>query len=953
MLFVNIGLPVSDNRSSETRPTLVLVDAHALLHQLFHAIGQMNAPDGRPTNAVFGFARDLFYFRDELKPDYLVYVFDPPGPTFRDKIVGDYKAQRKAPDDDLIAQIPLIHQLLEAANVPVLTLKGYEADDVIATLAKAGAARGFDVVICSSDKDCRQLVDDRIRILNLRKQVFLDRQAIVDDWGVTPEQAVDYQTLVGDSVDNVKGVRGVGGKTAAKLLQKFGSIDNMLKNFGQLDGLVSAKIQGAIKEAADAKVLEVGRKLVTLETAAPVPLEWEKWHRPEWDAAKMLALFQEWGFRSFANRVRGGTLAAPAKAPEPAAKPVRSGDLFEGIEATDFNFGANAAADGWHGDYKLVDTPAKFKTFLKELKRQRRFAVDLETTGLEPLTCELVGLAFSWKDGEGHYLAVRAPQGEAHLDEAAVLNELKPLLEDPTIFKINQNIKYDRNVFRAAGVQLEGVAGDSMVADYLLHSGERSHNLDELALRYFQHQNISIEELIGKGKNQITMDCVPAAKVAVYAGEDADVAFRLCELLEPQLDKQGLRKLYDDVEVPLIEVLAEMEFNGIRLDLPLLKRLSEEMAQQLAGIERDIYRLAGREFNIASPKQMGQILFEELKLPVMQKTNLTGAASTNQATLEKLAALGHELPRKVIEHRQIAKLKGTYVDALPDLVIPKTGRVHTRFNQTVTSTGRLSSSEPNLQNIPARTEQGKQIRQAFLPEKGWTLLTADYSQIELRMLAQFSDDATLRQAFAEDRDIHSTVAAEIFGVPEADVTSAQRRVAKTVNFGVIYGMSAGGLAQRLEIGRDEAARFIDQYFARYPKVLEYQTNLLAKCRKLGYGSTILGRRRKFDPAAIRPGSTYQSRNQAEREAINMEIQGSAADLMKMAMLNVHRKMKPDRFKARMLLTVHDELVFEAPPDELHALAAMVRAEMIGAIRLDVPLKVDVSAGPNWLDTEEI
>ncbi len=573
----------------------------ALLYQLYHAVGQMNAPDGRPTNAVFGFARDLFYFRDELKPDYLVYVFDPPGPTFRDKIAGDYKAHRKPPDDDLIAQVPLIHQLLAAANVPVLTFLGYEADDVIATVAKAGAACGFDVLICSSDKDCRQLVDDRIRILNLRKQVFLDCQAIVADWGVTPEQAIDYQTLVGDTVDNVKGVKGVGGKTAAKLLQKFGSIDNLLKNLDQLDGVVSAKIQAAIKEAADSNALATGRKLVTLDTNTPVSLEWEKWHRPEWDTAKMLALFQEWGFRSFANRVRGLAATVSTKSPEPAAPAATQADLFAGMEPGEFNFGANAAGDDWHGDYKLVDTPAKFESFLKELKRERRFAVDLETTGLEPVTCDLVGLAFCWKAGQGYYLTVRGPAGEPRLDEAAVLKELKPLLEDPTIFKINQNIKYDRNVFRALGIRLQGVAGDSMVADYLLRSGERSHSLDDLALRYFQHQNISIEELIGKpGKNQITMDRVPAAKIASYAGEDADVAFRLCELLESKLEQVGLRQLYDEVEIPLIDVLAEMEFTGIRLDVPLLKRLSEEMAQQLVGIEARSF--AWRAASLTSPR---------------------------------------------------------------------------------------------------------------------------------------------------------------------------------------------------------------------------------------------------------------------------------------------------------------------------------------------------------------
>jgi DNA polymerase-1 len=941
---------VSDAASqSEPRPTVVLVDAHALVYQLFHAVGQMSAPDGRPTNAVFGFARDLFYFRDELRPDYLIYVFDPPGPTFRDKIAGDYKAHRKPPDDDLIAQIPMIQQLLTAANVPVLSVPGFEADDAIATVAAAGAARGYDVLICSSDKDCRQLIGDRVRILNLRKKVFLDREALLADWGVTPEQAVDYQTLVGDSVDNVKGVRGVGDKTAAKLLQKFGSLDNLVANLDKLDGVVSPKIQAAIREAKETGALDLGRRMVRLETAVPMPLDWEAWRAREPDAATLHELFQEWGFRGFAARMRSA--AAPAVKIPPAAQ----GDLFSTLLASEgdtaFPFGANAPADGWNGDYKAVDTPANFKAFLKDLKKQKRFAVDLETTGLDPLTADLVGIAVCWKAGEAYYLPVHGPAGDLTLDETIVIEALKPILEDPKVAKVNQNIKFDMNVFRRIGVIVRGVAGDSMVADYLLRSGERSHNLDDLAQRYFQHQNISIEELIGKGKNQKTMAEVPTARVTAYAGEDADVAWRLCERLEPDLVKDGLRTLYDDLEIPLIEVLADLEYTGIRLDVPFLQKLGAEMAGQLEGIEQEIYTLAGRKFNIASPKQLGQILFDELKLPVQKKTDLTGAASTDQETLEKLAGLGHALPKKITEYRQISKLKGTYVDALPALVNPRTGRVHTGFNQTVTSTGRLSSSEPNLQNIPARTDQGKQIRQAFLPEAGWVLLTADYSQIELRMLAHFTGDAALRQAFADDRDIHAAVAADIFGVPEAQVTGNQRRVAKTVNFGVLYGMSAGGLATRLAIPHADAARFIEQYFSKYPKVQEYQTNLLNDCRTNGYGTTILGRRRKFDKASIRPYSTYANRNQAEREAINMQIQGSAADLLKLAMLNIHRRLRRERRLARMLLTVHDELVFEVPPAELADVSNLVQAEMIGAMTLDVPLKVDVATGPNWLDVE--
>jgi DNA polymerase-1 len=611
--------------------------------------------------------------------------------------------------------------------------------------------------------------------------------------------------------------------------------------------------------------------------------------------------------------------------------------------------------DKWEATYHLVDTPEKFEDFLSKLRRQKRFAIDLETTGLQPLEADIVGFAFSWQQGEAYYLPVRAPEGQAALDPAETLEQLRPILENPRVAKINQNIKYDLLVLRSQSVNPAGVAGDSMVADYLLHAGERGHNMEDLSRRYLDHQVIPITDLIGKkGKKQLRMDQVDTAKIAEYSGEDADVAWRLCERLEPELEREKLKKLYDDLEVPLIEVLTELEYNGIRLDIPRLKRMGEEMAQQLASIEKEIYALAGREFNIASLKQLREVLFDELKLPVQRRTGITGDASTDQETLERLAP-HHELPRKILEQRQIAKLKGTYVDALPELVNKSTGRIHASFNQTVAATGRLSSSDPNLQNVPIRTELGGQIRQAFLPEEGWLLLTADYSQIELRLLAHFCGDAGMRQAFEADRDIHASVAAQIFGVDEANVTSQMRRMAKTVNFGVIYGISAHGLAARLGIARDEAAKFIDSYFARYPKVQEYHAKLLADCIRNRYVGTILGRRREI--TGIRPNSTYQQRNQPEREAINMEIQGSAADLIKLAMLNIYRRLKQERRQSRMLLQIHDELVFEVPPEEFDDVATLVREEMTTplekALKLEVPLKVDLSVGPNWLDVEEV
>jgi DNA polymerase-1 len=987
-------------------PGLYLLDAYALIFQVFHAIPGMSSPSGLPTNALFGFTRDLLFLRNEVRPDYLLCAFDVAGPTFRDELYPEYKAHRAPMPDDLQLQVPEIHKLLEAMGVPVVGVTGYEADDVIATLATAGERQGFDVFICTSDKDARQLLDDRIRIYNLRKREVFDRASLERDWGVRPDQVVDLQALTGDAVDNVPGVPGIGVKTGAKLLQEYQTLENVLAACEAAQSVAAVPASGkrsagtSRRSALSPRLIEnvcamgdkiaLSRRLVRLATDVPLEITWERWRIQEWDADRLLALFREWGFHRFADQVRmveAGNPKSEIRNPKSEIRNVVVGpENGEQIQGELFPFGANTSVETGpvaepavdrmplaECRYELVNTPEKFQVFLKALRKQKRFAIDLETTSLEPRKAEIVGFATSWQPGEAWYLAVRGPAGEPVLDPAKTLADLQPILEDPAVAKVNQNIKYDRMVLRQQGVVLAGVAGDPMVADYLLHAGERNHSMDSLARLHLHHEVIPITDLIGKkGKKQLRMDEVPTAKVAVYSGEDADVAWRLCDLLEPELEQQSLKRpaarrpkaadktyLYDDLEVPLIEVLAELEFNGIRLDVPLLRRLGEQMAQELTAIEKEIYRLAGREFNIASLKQLRQVLFDELKLPVQRRTGITSEASTDQASLERLAAVksnpGHEVPKKILEHRRIAKLKGTYVDALPELVNPATGRIHTSFNQTVAATGRLSSSDPNLQNIPVRREEGQQIRQAFVPEAGWILLTADYSQVELRLLAHFCGDPGLKQAFAEDHDIHAAVAAQIFNVAEKDVTREMRRAAKTVNFGVIYGISAFGLAPRLEITKEEATRFIDAYFQRYPKVLEYQTRLLAECRRNRYVSTILGRRRLFDPKGIRPNSTYQQRNQPEREAINMEIQGSAADLIKVAMLNVYHRLRRERRRTRMLLQIHDELVFEMPPEELQPVSALVAEEMTSALGslLTVPLKVDLAAGPNWLDVEEL
>jgi len=988
--------------------SLYLIDAHSLIYQVFFALPRMSSPDGLPTNALFGFTKDILFISRELKPTYLICVFDVPGKIFREDIAPDYKAHRDPMPDDLQMQIPMIRDMLAPMHVPVLGVEGFEADDVIATLATEAARKGINVFICTSDKDCRQLLSDRVKMYNLRKHEVFDGESLQKDWGIAPEQVIDFQTLVGDSVDNVKGVPGIGPKTATALLQQFKTLDNLLAHIDEVPGKKQENLR------ASAEIIQTARKLVTLETQVPLELTWDRWRLQPWDNATVKDLFLRWGFRALANQV---PTSRPVGQHSDAVRASRPRRQLAAVSATgerqgllDFGDGQDdeprgltpparqdeaAAQDYWQATYHLVNTTELFAEFLTGLQQQNRFALDLETTHIEPRRAEIVGLAFSWQAGEAWYLAMRGPRGEPTLDPAATLAELKPILENPAVAKVNQNIKFDMEVLRQHGVSLTGVAGDPMIADYLLHAGERIHSMDVLSEKYLKHQVIPITDLIGKGKAQKCMDEVPCARVAEYAGEDADVAWRLCAVLEPQIQEHGWKRpesgsrvrenageqaategsarvltnaatvvplgaakrtpstyIYDDLEIPLIEVLADMEFTGIRLDVPFLNNLNGEMEKTLATLEADIHQLAGKEFNIASVKQLREVLFDEQGFRSDRKTTIHREASTDQETLERLSRQGHELPKKLLEHRQIAKLKGTYVEALPALVLPNTGRVHGSFNQTVAATGRLSSSDPNLQNIPIRSELGGTIRRAFIPEPGWKLLSADYSQIELRLLAHFCGDEELRKAFAEDRDIHSIVAAQVFGIAESEVTSEQRRMAKTINFGLIYGLSAFGLAQRLEISREDATKFIDAYFAKYPRVLEYQEKLLAECRQQSFVSTILGRRRTI--AGIRIRTSYKSRIQPEREAINMQIQGSAADLIKVAMVNLHRLFRQEKYRARLLLQIHDELVFEIPPEELATVAPLIRREMTEALgtKLDVPLGVDMGVGENWLDMEE-
>ncbi len=904
--------------------TVYALDGHSLIYQLFHALPELTSPAGEPVGAVYGFARDLLALLEKKQPDYLFCAFDV-GKTFRHDLYPEYKAHRPEMPEDLALQLQAIGQLLEALGIPAVRCESFEADDILATIARQTEALGGECFLVTGDKDCRQLITDRVKLYNLRKDQVFDRQALQEEWGITPEQVVDFQALVGDSTDNVPGVRGVGPKAARDLLQQFGTLEGI---YAHLEEVAGEKRRQSLAEARD--LVLTSRELVRLKADVPCDIPWELAAVGRFDIQRVLELFRQWGFRgisrqfeALATRVRRVQPPPPAAAPQPSA-------------------------------FSVVDTPEALARLVETLGKQPAICVDLETRSIDPgrtagmvwpRWAEIVGIALAWNDRQGWYVPVAGPPGQRVLQCALVLEALRGVLENPAIEKVGQNLKYDMIVLRNYGIQLAGVAFDTMVASYLLDAGQRNHNLDDVARRYLGEGKQSIAELIGTGKQQKQMDEVDVAQVAQYACRDAVLPLRLRPVLAQRLAQNRLEPLFAEAEIPLVEVLAELEYNGIRIDCPRLAELSRRFGQQMAVLEEEIYRLAGRRFNIGSPKQLQQVLFDELKLPVVSRTQ-TGR-STDADVLEELAQK-HPLPARILEYRQYAKLKSTYVDALPQMVHPHTGRVHASFHQAVTATGRLSSSDPNLQNIPVRGEAGREIRAAFVAgQPDWLLLAADYSQIELRVLAHYSGDVRLGAAFARDEDIHAQVASQIYGVPLEQVTPEMRRQAKAVNFGVLYGQSPYGLARELGISKEEAARFIDSYFAGYPGIEAFLRRVLADCHRDGYVCTILGRQRAI--RGVRPDAGRQ-RNLPERTAINTVIQGSAADLIKLAMVAIHRRLGAQKLPARMLLQIHDELVFEVQQSAVDELAALVRHEMSQVRPLAVPLKVDVKVGPNWADT---
>ena len=911
-----------------------ILDVFSLVFQVFHGLPPMTGPAGQPTNAVYGFTRDLINLLRDHRPSHLYCAMDSPGQGIRNDWYPEYKANRDAMPEDLVPQIAMIEEVMAGFGLPVLRAQGWEADDIFATLARRAAEAGHQVRIVTSDKDARQLVGPQVQLFHIRKNEFQGEAYVLEQWGVRPDQVIDFQSLVGDSVDNVPGMPLVGPKKARALLQQYETLDEVLAHADEVNG---KKLKENLVTFADQSRLS--RRLVTLYDDLPLEIDWDAQKMGTPDLGRLTALFTDLGFRSFPAEVQAlanlpdGDLAPIATA-EPSLDPSASqqGQLFGQLDRR----------------WKVVDTPSEFQGFLEELEQQTRFCFDLETTGLDELTADIVGWAFCWEAGQGWYLPVRGPEGATLLDPDTVRDALKGVIENPEIEKTNQNIKYDMLVLRRAGLKLDGIGVDPMIGHFLLDAGARSHSLAALSEQYLNHTMIPISDLIGTGKNQKSMAEIDTAVVGEYASEDADVSWQVAGLVTEELERDNLWDLYWDLERPLIPILAEMEYTGIRLDSAELGRQAESVGERLEGLVGEIHELAGREFNIDSPKQLREILFDELDLPVQKRTK-TGP-STDQSVLEKLAPL-HPLPERIIGHRQLSKLKSTYLDALPALVNARTGRLHTSFNQVAASTGRLSSLHPNLQNIPIRTAEGRQVRRAFVPgEDGMLLVCADYSQVELRVLAHFSGDTAMQEAFRDGIDIHTAVASEVFGVDSAEVDSDMRRMAKAVNFGVIYGQSPYGLAAGLGISQAEAAAFIDNYFSRYHGVARYLDLVLDECRRSGYAETIRGRRRPIH--GIRPEPNRQ-RNMPERTAINSVIQGSAADLIKQAMIGVDGALKRDSHPGKMLLQIHDELVFEVPETELDSLVQLVRHEMESALDLDVPLIVDCAAGPNWLEIKEI
>ena len=905
-------------------PTLLLVDGSSYLYRAFHALPDLRNGAGEPTGAIRGVLSMLRRLEAEYAAEYRACVFDAKGKTFRDDWYPEYKSHRPPMPDDLRAQIEPLHLAVQAEGWPLLSVEGVEADDVIGTLTRQAAERGWQVVISTGDKDLTQLVRPGVRWVNTMNEEVLDEAGVTAKFGVPPERIVDYLALVGDTVDNVPGVEKCGPKTAVKWLTEYGTLDELVANADKVGGKVGENLRRHLD------FLPLGRRLVTVATDVELPVQLEDLPAREDDKAALRALYERFEFRSWLKDLDGFSVGAGLHAIHDA-DPAPADEIAGEPAPTERHYAT------------ILDWPT-FDAWLAKITAAELTAFDTETTSLDPMAARLVGMSFSTVPGEAAYLplAHRGAEAPEQLPLDEVLARLKPWLESDAKPKVGQNLKYDAHVLANHGIALGGIADDTLLQSYVLES-DKSHDMDSLARRHLGLATIPYTEVCGKGAKQIGFDEVAVERATEYAAEDADITLRLYRKLWPQVEREArLAALYRDIEMPTLAVLLEMECNGVLIDPFLLAGHSEELGRRLHELEREAHELAGQPFNLGSPKQLGEILFGKLGLPVVKKT-ATGQPSTDEEVLEKLAE-DYPLPKLLLEHRGLAKLKSTYADKLPRMVNPKTGRVHTSFSQATAVTGRLASSEPNLQNIPIRTAEGRRIRAAFIAPRGHHIVSADYSQIELRIMAHLSGDARLLEAFAQGEDVHRATAAEVFGSTPAEVSSEQRRYAKVINFGLIYGMSAHGLAKNLGIERAAAQGWIDRYFARYPGVAAYMDRTRAEARERGYVETVFGRRLYLPEIRASQAGRRQA---AERAAINAPMQGTAADLIKKAMIATSAWLKEKRLQSRLILQVHDELVLEVPDAELDLIRHELPELMGGVAELKVPLLVEVGAGANW------
>lgn len=908
---------------------LILVDGSSYLYRAFFASQQadLRTSTGLPSGAVRVMANMMRSLRKQYPDCHVAVVFDAKGKTFRDDIYPEYKANRASMPDDLRSQVAPIHQMIKAMGFPFLMVEGVEADDVIGTLARQATEKQLPVLISTGDKDMAQLVSDHVTLIDTMKDVKTDREGVIEKFGVPPELIIDYLALMGDKVDNIPGMTGVGEKTALALLQGIGSIDEIAAN---LDKVAALGFRGskafADKFREQEEQVRLSYVLATIKTDVELEQSLEELELGPIDKEALLAVYREYELRNLIKELESG--------------------VEEGTASTEGDEDAAPQEAAIETDYRCILDEAEFDGWLAQLQAAPLFAFDTETTSLDYMEARVVGVSFAIEPGKAAYVPfghdyLGAP---VQLTEAAVLGKLKPLLEDPARLKVGQNLKYDRNVLLNHGIELQGIAYDTMLESYVLNSTASRHDMDSLARRYLNVETISFEDIAGKGVKQLTFNQIELEQAAPYAAEDADITLRLHQALWGKLSAEpGLAKVFSEIELPLLPVLARMERLGTTIEPKLLHQQSQEIEVRLAELEKQAHELAGQEFNLSSPKQLGEILFTKLGLPIIKKTP-KGAPSTAEEVLAELAET-YELPRLLMEHRGLAKLKSTYTDKLPLMIKPQTGRVHTSYHQAVAATGRLSSTDPNLQNIPVRNEQGRRIRQAFIPCAGYKLVAADYSQIELRIMAHLSGDKGLLTAFAEGKDIHKATAAEVFGVELDAVTSDMRRSAKAINFGLIYGMSAFGLAKQLGIGRAEAQKYMDLYFERYPGVLEYMERTRQQAEAQGYVETLFGRRLYLPDIKSRNAGL---RKAAERAAINAPMQGTAADIIKRAMINVDGWIRSIEDQSiRMLMQVHDELVFEIREEKLEEYIAIIKEKMSAAAELHVPLVVEAGTGDNW------